>query len=445
MGMTSTPLRASELWRTYEGGKEFSVFEVIQDHGLAIDDLISAANIGITLRDRGETEPAGRIFRSLIDAHPHSSIGWYELAILLSETGDAFAAIPLLEQALSLEPTALRFRLTYARQLAKVGATKQAFDVLNRTQARNRPEQDQLLLNAQFVRYLAAYPEARARHMVNSLVLGPSHLTHEQVEQAIGSAIAQGRPFSVIRLGDGEGAWVHLDTRDEAAFSKLYEANRREFLRIWFGDEAAYTCDNFFNLAGELGAVMDRTDVVGVPYPSRVDHEYRITSARGIPSCVNVLRLASRKQAQRRSAAYCSHDIHLDLQITGAFRRLLSGGLRLGLISCHGQLAEFLSAQTGANVVRSFLIPGEKGFSDILGEGVHGVHYPTAFDAISEQIAASDLRNQVWLVAAGYLGKFYCDRIKSSGGVALDIGSLADGWLGKITRPTLTTDGRFAL
>ena len=32
------------------------------------------------------------------------------------------------------------------------------------------------------------------------------------------------------------------------------------------------------------------------------------------------------------------------------------------------------------------------------------------------------------LVAAGVLGKIYCDKIKSKGGIALDIGSILDMW-----------------
>ena len=43
----------------------------------------------------------------------------------------------------------------------------------------------------------------------------------------------------------------------------------------------------------------------------------------------------------------------------------------------------------------------------------------------------------IFLVAAGLLGKVYCARIHELGGIAIDIGSLADGWMGygRDTRP----------
>jgi hypothetical protein len=38
------------------------------------------------------------------------------------------------------------------------------------------------------------------------------------------------------------------------------------------------------------------------------------------------------------------------------------------------------------------------------------------------------------LVAAGILGKIYCDVIRAAGGVAVDIGHVADLWAGRETR-----------
>jgi hypothetical protein len=41
----------------------------------------------------------------------------------------------------------------------------------------------------------------------------------------------------------------------------------------------------------------------------------------------------------------------------------------------------------------------------------------------------------VFLVAAGILGASYCNRIKQLGGIAINIGSVADVWAGVVTRP----------
>ena len=40
----------------------------------------------------------------------------------------------------------------------------------------------------------------------------------------------------------------------------------------------------------------------------------------------------------------------------------------------------------------------------------------------------------VFIVAAGYLGKSYCARVRDRGGIGLDLGSIVDEWLGYDTR-----------
>jgi hypothetical protein len=41
---------------------------------------------------------------------------------------------------------------------------------------------------------------------------------------------------------------------------------------------------------------------------------------------------------------------------------------------------------------------------------------------------------ELFLVAAGFLGKILCDRIRARGGIGFDIGSVADSWMGYATR-----------
>lgn len=48
-------------------------------------------------------------------------------------------------------------------------------------------------------------------------------------------------------------------------------------------------------------------------------------------------------------------------------------------------------------------------------------------------------RGAVFLVAAGLLGKVYCHRIHRLGGIAIDVGSVVDAWMGFGTRPGLYT------
>jgi hypothetical protein len=52
---------------------------------------------------------------------------------------------------------------------------------------------------------------------------------------------------------------------------------------------------------------------------------------------------------------------------------------------------------------------------------------------------------ELYLVAAGIVGKIYCDMIKSLGGVAIDIGSVADLWMDVPSRHFNAAERQLAL
>ncbi|MDY6885713.1 MAG: hypothetical protein SWL02_18320 [Pseudomonadota bacterium] len=56
------------------------------------------------------------------------------------------------------------------------------------------------------------------------------------------------------------------------------------------------------------------------------------------------------------------------------------------------------------------------------------------FPYIMEMLKGRNSKGHVYLVGAGILGKVYCHQIKKSGGIALDVGSVPDVWVGKPSR-----------
>jgi hypothetical protein len=105
------------------------------------------------------------------------------------------------------------------------------------------------------------------------------------------------------------------------------------------------------------------------------------------------------------------------------------------LISCHSGLPAKLKAAFGLKQIEYCQIPGEKQNEHILGSSaVAGQHFPERYEAVLRELSTPHC-GKVFLVAAGILGKMYCDQIKIFGGVAIDVGSLADAWVGALTRP----------
>lgn len=409
------------------------------------NEPLALAKIGIRLRDQGFQEPAEGVFRRLTTEFPHLVFGWQELAILQSQRGDHEQALELFRKALEVAPADLLTRKHAAFHLLRIGRPDAAKAVITAHPRGDRDIDSALRVLFQFVDFVAEYPEALALALVGRFEQSGSYLAPAQVEQRIIAAAETGSPFSLIRLGDGEGAWLALSPEDEARFSDLYERNRRSFLNSWFASERAYESRSFVALRNRLAAAVGRADVIGIPYGLRVASEYRIPSVRGVPSCVNILRsLIARLEA--KTGNYCAQDIHLDLHLGGFFQRLFAMPFTLGIVSCYPTLGYRMASALGARVSRSIIVPEEKGASQLAGvSGMCEAHYPVVFWRNLERLRQHARKVRIWLIAAGYLGKVYCDEIRQAGGVAIDIGSIVDGWSGKVTRPTLRAIDRFAL
>ena len=60
-------------------------------------------------------------------------------------------------------------------------------------------------------------------------------------------------------------------------------------------------------------------------------------------------------------------------------------------------------------------------------------HWPQRYHELLEELREIE-PGRLWFVAAGMVGKPYCEAIREAGGIAVDIGHAADIWVGMRTR-----------
>ena len=241
-------------------------------------------------------------------------------------------------------------------------------------------------------------------------------MSEEHIVSAITAAVESSTPFSLVRMGDGEGRFVggglhgHLG-KEASSIAK----------RIWFWN-STYPHASFWTL---LDKAYLNADVVGYNPPYR-------------------LRLALRNSSIGYTGVVLGNNFILDnfdtetgfklarnwvLASLGKefFVKLISRVRRVGFIGPHGSIGKCL-LEMGAWRVDTLFIPSD----NIVPNLVTVPHYPDFFNH-----TVSEIRRGVsglWLVSAGALGKIFCDEIKRAGGIALDIGSLSDQWMGLSTR-----------
>lgn len=253
----------------------------------------------------------------------------------------------------------------------------------------------------------------------------------EGLYRLLGERIRAGEPFSFVRAGDGEARFligVHERCRHGLSASEAATLFRIIW-HNWFGQNVEEVePSRLAGLATQFGDAFRNADLIGLTTAHVLRHDpwqfgYRAVLEEWLDGI------------HRTSGALITDAAHPGfLHIKDPFfRSLLADIPFIGLISPHRQLADRLRAETGCANVVSYLIPGETRLGRPLEASNRGTHFPGTFDRIMAEIEVP-FRGACFLVAGGLLGKIYCDRIKRLGGVALDIGALADAWMGFDTR-----------
>ncbi|MEH3147236.1 MAG: tetratricopeptide repeat protein [Methylobacterium frigidaeris] len=404
---------------------------------LSAGDEVSSAELvelGIVTRDAGLRDAAIALLDRARDRNPADIPSRYEKAILFLHEGLHVDCLHILRRILADHPGEDRTNLLAARVLHALGDHDEATRCLDRIPldaVHDRAEWErQIRVVNEFGLHAAKYPRSRVMAMVARLERSPSHLPVQAVAARIVEALRTRSGFSLIRCGDGEGAFVFLGNTDEARHTHLYRYNRQDRARVWFAGTVDATAQPFLGQAFRLTDAIRDADIVGMPYTDWFRHEYKLLSMTGITALTNLLRLD-----RSPGALSCTQLIHLELHSTKLLYEIMASQGRIGLISCHPELPRMLTDRFNYEEIDYHHAPGEKGHSHLLSaEAIAGSHWPDRYEQIMEALARP-LEGRLYLVAAGVLGKFYCDRIKKSGGVAVDIGSIVDGWVGALTRP----------
>jgi hypothetical protein len=242
-------------------------------------------------------------------------------------------------------------------------------------------------------------------------------------------------PTSAIRLGDGEGHVVALlDFDDPGA-----EVDSRSAMRTWWG-ERDVASEHATRYARNLRTAIANADILGLyQWPNLLETSFisldTSQDKRGILRTIT----ASSCWRPGQGGVITSAVFPNDMEFWGLWELIVRGIRHASVISCH-DLHEYIAVSFGMAVRLSVSIPPE--FE-------HSVHFHNERADRWEGRTLHDIEatiddhldpepGEIWFVAAGLFGKHYCETIRRRGGIAIDIGSLADQWAGYATRPYQT-------
>ncbi|HEX8233935.1 MAG TPA: hypothetical protein VF559_11400 [Caulobacteraceae bacterium] len=236
-------------------------------------------------------------------------------------------------------------------------------------------------------------------------------LDTQAVTARLEAAIRAARPFSMLRVNDGEGyymGWPDITPRQNLVRSLQNHLGRSDLSET----ELDGICEG-------IRQAVANADIVGVYAKAEIN-------AFSIPRLV-----IERRGLAGPRTEFCRASIHRNLQEEGCFDRLLGGLDWLGLVSTH-DLSRELERRFGVGRVEWFPVPGQARTSEE-GNAADTGHFPGRFEALRRELQPPK-PGAVFLLGAGFLGKIYARWIKDRDGIAIDIGSTLDGWAGKPTR-----------
>lgn len=252
------------------------------------------------------------------------------------------------------------------------------------------------------------------------------YLKHFDVADLLHKAISERKPFSLVRLGDGEARLMgYPETFGWPSVS--------EMMKIWFG-HPFFPDAAIRHLQRDLKAACLAADVLGLVDPATVTEVDRANPFKAAALLVRD------HGCLRADTCLTSPGIHMALERNGHYDRLLNGLEEVVLITPRA-VADAVAERFAIPSVTHIPIPPEMQYSDLtpvdkLETAMLAPHFPTRYLEVSTLIEGHVRKRPgiTVLVGAGVLGKVYCGWVKAAGGVGIDIGSVFDLWAGLRTR-----------
>ena len=227
-------------------------------------------------------------------------------------------------------------------------------------------------------------------------------MNEDRVAECAILSLQKHKPFSAIRLGDGEGRillWPDGITREQI----------NKHLVFWFGYHSGILNSDLRAWKRMLQVAVSRADAVGFYHG-----EERNRYWRAVQENIEL----------RADVIECENSLHRELWEGDLLQDIVHAAQHVVLVTCRD-----VPRGDGVEIIS---IP-EEGHTS--GERSN---HPERFGEFCTMVHNSAAPGTLVLVGGGLFGKIYCDVAREAGAVALDIGSVFDALAGVKSRSYLT-------
>jgi hypothetical protein len=235
-------------------------------------------------------------------------------------------------------------------------------------------------------------------------------------------------PYSVVRLGDGEGRilgypsmFSDFDMLNEVLLY-MYGETSVDMLKSRYAN--SFLENSILELRSLLESGLSTADVVCIPSEKQINTQFDQLTRNGVIGACCAIMYSLKHTLLLRSENVFDTFIFRGIHLQSGFRQILDGIDYCAIVS-HKSPANELQRVFHIKHCEFFEVPSHASFGVVIEP-----HFPDAYIKTLNSIKVP-FRGALFLVAAGHLGKYYCSEIKRRGGIGIDIGSVMDGWLGE--------------
>lgn len=301
---------------------------------------------------------------------------------------------------------------------------------------------------SEFFEYSATYNQESTIALFNSVTEATQGLISNDVAGKFFAAqikekMRTGQPGSYIRLGDADGNSLFSGINE---FQALSDYNIAKISRIYFGNDSLMK-DHLVEFNSMIVDACRTADAIGGPEYGTVVKSFETPhdrlDVRGMCGMRGVYQSLGRHcdLAELRGAHWTSTWISRSL--LPHYFDILHKQPAVGFVTCYDRLPELIGKRCEIGDVITHLIPMQSSIAYQTKKIPHMRkdigHFPAIYNQVHSEISPP-YSGCVYLVAAGILSKGYCKAIRDRGGIAIDIGSVADVWMDFKSRPDMPNE-----
>lgn len=259
-------------------------------------------------------------------------------------------------------------------------------------------------------------------------------------------SLNDGRGFSVIRLGDGEGRVIAEEgffTYNELLHQTLnyhFGTISNNQLKMQLGGD--WIRKSVSKIREQITLSIIEADEIGFP----VAEYFASARSKVVPGhfgyVAALLSGIAIHPKRQRDSIIGTNAFQLAAVDPGFFPRVFRLPKDVSIVGPWNLLPSLIDAMPELAAGEFIEVQQHFSFRDTISWGQFPLHSEITTAKIR---SLGDLRGRLFLVAAGLLGKFYCQQIKTQGGAALDIGSVLDSWAKRGRTDAISASERISL